>query len=227
MLSAICCNLDQSNILSSGKDWNHFSGLTDWKVFYAAFNSISVISRWQLTLFMSFLGFSSTKLGLWIVLPMDTPLKKPRGSSVARTQDPWITSQTLYHWATQDPSFFRVVRSLNCVVKGKGLESEGGYQHSQWHNYSWCLSTLSLTINHTILTLNDLEKKPFENSGNRKKCKWPAFSSFTIMFLTLSKTKIIIFANLILSSANAFNLDQSKILSFSKELIRQQILRHV
>ena len=24
-------------------------------------------------------------------------------SSVARTQDPWITSQTLYHWATQDP----------------------------------------------------------------------------------------------------------------------------
>ena len=28
---------------------------------------------------------------------------KSRGSSAARTQDPWITSQTLYRWATQDP----------------------------------------------------------------------------------------------------------------------------
>ena len=28
--------------------------------------------------------------------------KKPRGSSAARTQDPWLTSETLYHWAMQD-----------------------------------------------------------------------------------------------------------------------------
>ena len=34
----------------------------------------------------------------------DTPTKKPRGSSATRTQDPWITSQTLNQWATQDPS---------------------------------------------------------------------------------------------------------------------------
>ena len=72
-------------------------------VFYAAFNNILVISRRQFTLFMSFLGFTSTRLGLWSVLPKDTPTKKPRGSSAARTQDPWITSQTLYHWPTQDP----------------------------------------------------------------------------------------------------------------------------
>ena len=39
-------------------DW-----LIDWMVFYATFNSISVISRRQLTLFMSFLGFTSTRLG--------------------------------------------------------------------------------------------------------------------------------------------------------------------
>ena len=63
-----------------GFDW-----LTEW-----CFNSISVISRRQLALFMSFLGFTSTRLGLWSVLPKDTPTKKPRGSSAAWTQDPWI-----------------------------------------------------------------------------------------------------------------------------------------
>ena len=47
----------------------------DWIVFYAAFNSISVISRQQLTLFMSFLGFTSTRLGLWNVWHKDTPAK--------------------------------------------------------------------------------------------------------------------------------------------------------
>ena len=51
--------------------------MIDWKVFYAAFNSIFVISRRQLTLFMSFLGFTSTRLGLQSVLPKDTPTKKP------------------------------------------------------------------------------------------------------------------------------------------------------
>ena len=40
------------------------------------------------------------------------------------------------------------------------------------------------------------------------------------MFSTLSKTKIIILSPLILSSANAFNLELSKILLFGKELIR-------
>ena len=38
------------------------------------------------------------------------------------------------------------------------------------------------------------------------------------MFSTLSKTKIIILANFILSSAIDFNLDQFRILSFGKEL---------
>ena len=51
--------------------------LIDWMVFYATFNSTSVPSRYQLTLFMSFLGFTSTRLGLWSVLPKDTPKKNP------------------------------------------------------------------------------------------------------------------------------------------------------
>ena len=48
------------------KDW-----FIDWIMFYAAFNSISVIIRRHLTLFMSFLGFTSSRLGLWSVLPKD------------------------------------------------------------------------------------------------------------------------------------------------------------
>ena len=116
LLSANAFNLGQSINLSFGKEltlyltyqyfydpWAKPFWLIDWMVFYAAFNSISVISQQQLTLFISFLGFSSTRLGLWSILPKDTPTKNPRGSSLARNQDRWITSQTLYHWAMQDP----------------------------------------------------------------------------------------------------------------------------
>ena len=46
-------------------------------VFYAAFNSISVISRQQLTLFMSFLGFTSTRLGSEAFCPRTLPRKNP------------------------------------------------------------------------------------------------------------------------------------------------------
>ena len=136
-------------------------------VYYAAFNNISVMSRRQLTLFMSFLGFTSTRLGSEVSCPRTLQRKtqriqcgsnpgpldyekntlplshagplillrrdrynsspiygkewqtiitslfnndfkgifsfqghsneKRRGSSAARTQDPWITKKTLYH----------------------------------------------------------------------------------------------------------------------------------
>ena len=63
-------------------------------MFHASFNSISVISWRQLTLFMSFLGFTSTRLGSEVfcqrTLPQKKKKKKNRGSSAARTQDPWI-----------------------------------------------------------------------------------------------------------------------------------------
>ena len=45
-----------------------------------------------------------------------------------------------------------------------------------------------------------------------------AFSSFPIMFSTLSEREIITSAKLILSSANIFNLVQSEILPFGKNL---------
>ena len=46
----------------------------------------------------------------------------------------------------------------------------------------------------------------------------PAFSPFPTMFSTLSQREIIIFGMLNFLSANAFILDESKILSFVKEL---------
>ena len=62
--------------------------LNDRLVFYAALNSISVTSWWQLTLFMPFLG-------LWSVLPKDTPQK------TQRTPGLWVK-----HFTTQDPKDF-------------------------------------------------------------------------------------------------------------------------
>ena len=40
--------------------------------------------------------------------PRTLPRKKTRGSSEARTQDPWITSQTPYHCATWDPPVYKL-----------------------------------------------------------------------------------------------------------------------
>ena len=66
------------------------------------------------------------------------------------------------------------------------------------------------------LLLPTLRKKPLENIV--RKGENAAFSPFPTMFSTLSRTKIMIVATFNLSSANAFNLDQSRILSFGKEL---------
>ena len=55
------------------KNWH----LIDWIVCYAALNSISVISRRHLTFFMSLLGFISSRLGLWSVLPRTLRRKDP------------------------------------------------------------------------------------------------------------------------------------------------------
>ena len=77
--------------------------MIEW-CFYAAFNSISVISQRQFTLFMFFLGFTSTRLGSEVSCPRTLPRKKPkRILSATLTQGPWITSKTLYHRATLDP----------------------------------------------------------------------------------------------------------------------------
>ena len=72
-----------------------------------------------------------------------------------------------------------------------------------------------LTVYHTISTVNSLEKKKaFENIvGKRRKC---IFSFSPQCFLPFPPKNSI--SQTYLSSANAFNLDQSKIFSFGKEL---------
>ena len=57
-------------------------------VFYAAFNSISVLSRRQLTLLMSFWVSPVLGWGSEVSCPRTLPRKEPRGSNAARTQVP-------------------------------------------------------------------------------------------------------------------------------------------
>ena len=76
-------------------------------------------------------------------------------------------------------------------------------------------------MNHTISTFYDPENefKAFENIvGKRENAGNQYFSPFPTMFSTQSEREIIISATLNLSSANAFNLDQSEILPFGKKL---------
>ena len=64
-----------------------------------------------------------------------------------------------------------------------------------------------------------LSKKPFENIEEKREnaCN-QHFLLFPQCFIPYENTKIIILSISIMSSANAFNLDQSKILSFGKEI---------
>ena len=70
-------------------------------------------------------------------------------------------------------------------------------------------STLYLTIH----TFNDPKEKAFW-----KHYWWPAFSSFPTMFFYLIQGNFAIWITFNLLSANASNLDRSKILSFGKGL---------
>ena len=61
--------------------------ITDWitdSVMLYAFNIISIISRLHLILFMTLLGFASTRPGPWSVLPKDIPTK-------------WLNSLNSFH----------------------------------------------------------------------------------------------------------------------------------
>ena len=77
-----------------------------------------------------------------------------------------------------------------------------------------------LTLYHTILPFNDLEKEAFsKHCGKRRKSLYPAFSPFPTMFPTLPPPKNFNFSfSFTLLSANAFNLEQPKNMSFVKEL---------
>ena len=85
-----------------------------------------------------------------------------------------------------------------------------------------CISHILLffsTLYHTIMTFSNPKTEGFrKHCGKRRKCWKPAFSPFPTMFPTFPKTNFNFSFTFILSSANAFNLDQSKILSFGKGL---------
>ena len=75
------------------------------------------------------------------------------------------------------------------------------------------------TLYHTIPTFNEPKNEAFwKHCRKKEKMLVTSIFSFSTMFSTLSKTEIIIWATFILSSANAFNLVTSRILSFGKEL---------
>ena len=64
-----------------------------------------------------------------------------------------------------------------------------------------------------------LYKKPFENIVGKREMLVIKIFSFSHNVFYPFKNKFQFFSHLFLSSANAFNLDQSKISSFGKELI--------
>ena len=74
------------------------------------------------------------------------------------------------------------------------------------------------TLCHTIMTFNDPVEKAFgKHCWKRRKCWSPAFSAFPAMFPILLRTFFKFSVTFKLSSAN-LNLDQSRIMSFGKEL---------
>ena len=79
-------------------------------VFYAAFKSISVISWRQLTLFMSFLGSTSTRLGSEVSCPWILPEKNP--------EDPvWLEPRTpglrVKHFTTEPRGTLEFCKQFN------------------------------------------------------------------------------------------------------------------
>ena len=79
----------------------------------------------------------------------------------------------------------------------------------------WVFTNLSCLTHSHIMTLFDAYgKEAFrKHCGKRRNCSLRAISPFPTMFSTLSKTEIIIFVTFNFSSANAFTLVWSKILS--------------
>ena len=135
-------------------------------VFYAAFHSISGISRRQLTLFM--LCWVSPVLGwaLKCLAQGHSHKKKPRASSAARTQDLWFTSQTLYHRPTRDPD---KTESNEIMLSSPILRSFANEQSGLIYRYSFCY------INN---------KQLLKTLWEKEKCSQRAISPFPTIFST-------------------------------------------
>ena len=79
------------------------------------------------------------------------------------------------------------------------------------------------TVCHTSPAFNDLAKKPFENTvGNGENAGNQHFLLFPQCFPPFQKTNFCSSVTFILSSPNAYSLDESKILLSSKGLILSQ-----
>ena len=180
-------------------------------------------SKRQLTLFLSFLGFTSARLGLWSILPRGHSKKKSRGSSVAQTKDPCITSQTLHHknefylprWKAaisplclSSPAYgFPVMiwdlenLEIKCECTFFSLFQpvvfNAFFRNAlPYNDYFWCTGGKSL--------LKTLWEK------NKMLVTSILFFSHNVFYPMKDKFKFLVTFNL--SSANAFILDQSEIL---------------
>ena len=78
-----------------------------------------------------------------------------------------------------------------------------------------------ITLYHTIQNFKDLENEGFSKRGKRRKCFKPAFCPFSKMIYIFPKPILFFSFSFILSSANAFYLDQTEILLFGKEIRRK------
>ena len=75
-----------------------------------------------------------------------------------------------------------------------------------------------LTLYHTILTFNNIEKEEFRKTLlEKEKMLVTSIFSFSQNVFYPSLNKFQFFHSHFFSSANAFNLDQFKVLSFGKE----------
>ena len=87
------------------------------------FNSISVISQRQLTLFMSFLGFTSTRLGSEVSCPRTLGRMNPEDPVRLEPRTPGLRVKTLYHWAMRDPKPFPKQALVFTCLQYKSFEN--------------------------------------------------------------------------------------------------------
>ena len=115
-----------------------------------------------------------------------------------------------------------IVRNILYTYRRKGRELDKAVNITQISdiNYPWDTMKQSklFTTQSRIFTILKKKKAFWKQCRKRRKCCQPAFSSFPTMFSILSRTDFTIWITFNLSSANAFNLDWSEILSFGKEL---------
>ena len=185
-------------------------------------------------LFMCFLGFISTRLLLWSVLPKDTPKKYKEDPVGSNDWPPGYESinQSYFH------PFPKQLILDSSTLKRVCRQLRVGWSYEQFFLFPQCFKRLVLQtrknqglfgkgliidIDFQFMFSNpSLSSSPnnpwFSQPWNRSFwkhsrtciCWYPAFSAFPTMFSTLFKWNFNFSVTFILTSANAFNLDQFK-----------------